>query len=69
MDRNMTPQQVCDELLPGLTPAGLAQMRFRGDGPPFRKPTPRKVLYVESEVREWLDTTKRTSTADKALAS
>ncbi len=68
MDRYMTPQQVCDELVPGMTPSGLSQMRFRGDGPPYRKPSARKVLYLESEVRSWIESTKRTSTADPALA-
>lgn len=59
----MTPQQVCDELLPGFTTGQLAQLRYRGDGPPFRKPTPRRVLYVDSEVIAWADANARTSTA------
>lgn len=62
----MSPQQVCDELLPGFTPGQLATLRYRGDGPPFRKPTPRRVLYVESEVIEWAQARPQTSTLQSA---
>lgn len=68
MTKYMTPQQVCDEILPGFTPEHLAQLRFRGEGPPFRKPSERRVLYDLDEVVAWVESTKRTSTADSALA-
>lgn len=45
----LTPDQVV-LMLPGLTRGALAQLRFTGKGPNYRKPTPKTVLYVESEV-------------------
>lgn len=68
MERYLTPQQVCDELLPGMTPALLAQLRYRGTGPAYFAPTPRKILYSETRVRAWVEASSRTSTADTALA-
>ncbi|WP_020077209.1 hypothetical protein [Cryocola sp. 340MFSha3.1] len=58
----LSPEQVC-ELIPGMTRALLAQMRFRGDGPPFIKVTPKKVVYRESAIDSFLDSRERTSTA------
>lgn len=40
----------------------LAQMRFKGEGPKFLKPTPRTVLYRRSVVDEWLNASERTIT-------
>jgi len=48
-----SPEEVC-EYVPGMTPSLLAQMRFRGDGPPFIKPSPRKTVYRRSAVEKWL---------------
>jgi hypothetical protein len=63
----MTPQQV-HARWPFLTVSHLAQLRFRGsadrgEGPKFLKPTPRKVVYRESDVVAWLEASERTSTA------
>jgi hypothetical protein len=58
----ITAEQVCD-LIPGLTIAGLAQMRFRGVGPRYFKPSPRKVVYSRASVLEWLASTERQGTA------
>lgn len=57
----ISPDQVCD-LIPGMTKGHLAQMRYRGTGPQFRKPTAKTVLYVQSEVLEWVESTSRTIT-------
>lgn len=54
--------------LTGLTRGGLAQLRFKGEGPPFYAITPRKIRYRESEVVEWMASKRRQSTADSALA-
>ncbi|MFZ8756098.1 helix-turn-helix transcriptional regulator [Microbacterium sp. HMH0099] len=62
MTKYLTPEQVC-EIIPGITKAGLAQLRFTGTGPKFLKPTPKKVLYREADVIEWLESSERTSTA------
>ena len=61
-DRLLSPDQVCD-LIPGMTRALLAQMRFRGDGPVFIKVSPKKVVYRESAIDEYLTSRERTSTA------
>ena len=45
--------------LTGLTVQALAQLRFRGKGPTFYKPTPRTVLYKRSEVIEWIERSAR----------
>jgi predicted DNA-binding transcriptional regulator AlpA len=38
--------------------------RHRGGGPPWVKLSPRRVRYLRSEVWEWLDQRRRTSTRD-----
>ena len=43
--------------LTGMTLAALAQLRHRGQGPRFYKPTARTVLYRRSEVIEWVERT------------
>lgn len=52
----------------GLTIAALAQLRYRGDGPQFYKPTPRKVLYKRSEVLAWVEASAQTRTGQAAFA-
>jgi predicted DNA-binding transcriptional regulator AlpA len=64
--RYLTPDQVC-ELIPGMTKSNLAAMRFRGEGPRYRKPTPKVVVYLESEVVDWLESTARQGTAAEAV--
>ena len=59
----MTPAEVA-QLIPGMTKANLAQLRYAGGGPKFLKPTPRTVVYRETDVLEWLNASERTSTAD-----
>lgn len=59
----LTPDQVC-EMIPGVTKASLAQLRFKGSGPKFYKPTPRVVLYREDDVIGWVEGSARTSTAE-----
>lgn len=39
----------------GLTVAALSQLRYRGIGPRFYKPTARTVLYKRSEVIAWIE--------------
>ena len=48
-----------------LTPISLARMRCRGDGPPYVKPSPGRVLYDEQVVLEWLGTRRYFSTAQE----
>lgn len=66
MDNYLSPKQAA-ALIPGMTKAALAQLRYTGGGPAFLKPTPRKVVYRESDVRAWLDANVFTRT-DQRLA-
>ena len=58
----LPPERVC-EIVPGMTKTNLAQLRFKGTGPRYYKPTPRVVLYREDDVIEWIESSARTSTA------
>lgn len=65
-DRYLAPEQVC-EIVPGMTKANLAQLRFTGKGPRYRKPTPKTVIYLESEIRQWVEASARQGTAPEAV--
>lgn len=52
----------------GSTEGALAQWRYKGLGPKFIKPSPRKVLYRWSDVEAWLDAQTRTITGDGVRA-
>jgi len=55
--RYLSPEQVC-ELVPGLTVANLQELRKKGTGPTYRKPTGdtgRVVVYAEADVRAWVE--------------
>lgn len=41
----------------------LAQLRFRGLGPKYFKPTPRTVLYRRSDIEAWIAASERTGTS------
>lgn len=55
-----TARQAAEYL--GLTPGGLANMRYRGNGPRFTK-AGREVRYTAEALREYLAANERTSTA------
>lgn len=57
------PDEVC-AMIPGMTPAKLAQLRFKGEGPAYMKPTAKTVVYDREEVMSWLKSTARTGTAE-----
>lgn len=57
------PKEVC-KMIPGMTTAKLAQLRFKGQGPKFYKPTPKTVVYAEDELLAWLESTAKTGTAE-----
>lgn len=59
----LTPAQVC-EIVPGMTKPTLAQLRFKGTGPQYFKPTPRVVLYAREDIENWVRSSVRTSTAN-----
>lgn len=66
MTSYLSPDQVV-ELIPGMTKTNLSQLRFTGKGPRYRKPTPKTVLYLESEVIDWIESSARSGTAAEAV--
>lgn len=60
----LTPSDVEREF--GFSRGHLAQMRFHGVGPRYRKPTPRKVLYTRADLIEWIEASARQGTAEPA---
>lgn len=66
MNKYLSPAQVC-ELIPGMTKGSLAQQRYAGTGPRYRKPTPKTVVYLESEVIAWIEESARFGTALEAV--
>ena len=48
-----------------LTVGQLAQLRYRGQGPVYLNPTPRRILYRRSDLDSWLYASERTSTASR----
>lgn len=63
MEELLDAAGVCSQI-PGMTPALLAQMRYRGDGPMFLKPTARKVVYRKSDIERWLTSREQQSTRE-----
>uniref|UniRef100_A0A6J5ZXQ3 Unannotated protein n=1 Tax=freshwater metagenome TaxID=449393 RepID=A0A6J5ZXQ3_9ZZZZ len=64
MDEMATPAQVAEAL--HTTEAGLAQMRYRGDGPVFARVGRRRVLYRWLDVAKWVEESLHIRT-DQAL--
>lgn len=50
----LSPEEVA-ERAPGVTPQNLAEMRKKRIGPPYYKPTPRTVLYLDTEIDAWIE--------------
>lgn len=50
----LSPQQVCDRV-PGLTLAILQDMRKRGVGPRYHKPTLKTVIYSAADIDTWVE--------------
>ncbi|ROS61062.1 hypothetical protein EDF38_0141 [Frigoribacterium sp. PhB160] len=65
MDEYLDGEQAA-AYIPGMTKALLAQLRFKGTGPVFLKPTPRKVIYRRSDLDKWLADSVQTSTRASA---
>lgn len=62
--RYLSPEQVC-ELIPGLTVSSLQELRKKGIGPKYRKPTGdngRVIVYAEADVRAWVEASVHTTT-------
>lgn len=46
------------------TTGALAQLRYTGGGPRFVKAGPKRVLYRQHDIDEWLDAQTRTITGE-----
>lgn len=66
MDEFITDAQVSEMTQGAVSTGNLAQRRFRGLPPAFYKPSPKVVLYKRSEVLEWLEGSRRTTTPEVA---
>ncbi|MBW9118857.1 hypothetical protein JNB63_01995 [Microbacterium trichothecenolyticum] len=60
----LSPEQVC-ERVPGLTKVRLQDLRDRGLGPAYQKPTARTVIYRADDVDAWVLST-RVSTREQS---
>lgn len=49
----LSPTQVCEHV-PGMTVATLQDMRKRGVGPRFFKPTHKTVIYALADIDAWV---------------
>lgn len=65
---DLLPPEGVAAMIPGMTVTGLAQLRFKGKGPRYFKPSPRKVVYSRAVVLEWLAGTERQGTAEAVSA-
>lgn len=61
MDQFLSPSAIC-ERIPSLTEHKLSQLRYDGRGPRWYSPTPRTILYKESEVLQYIESTAKTQT-------
>ncbi len=66
MNERLLTTKELTELIPGTTVSYWAGLRFKSEGPKYLKPSPRKVLYLESQVWEWLRNTERSGTVEVA---
>jgi len=65
MGAKITPSGMTEKY-PGTTTGYWAQLRFRGEGPRFYKPSPKVVFYDEDECEEWFATKVQTQTGQVA---
>ncbi len=63
METEFITPEVAGEIT-GMSVGALAQLRYRGIGPTFYKPTPRTVRYKRSEVIAWLEASAATRTGE-----
>jgi excisionase family DNA binding protein len=61
LSRRFRPQKAAEYL--GVSPSTLAKWRMRGDPPSYRK-LGRVVVYDQTDLDQWLDSCRRTSTSD-----
>lgn len=59
----LSPREVA-EMIPGMTTGNLAQLRFKAQGPRYMRPSKKVIVYDLVDVVEWLESTKRSGTAE-----
>jgi hypothetical protein len=67
LEKYLSPDEVV-AIVPGLTKSLLSQMRYLGGGPPYIKPSPRKVVYAESSLQAWLADREQSSSRAEVRA-
>lgn len=65
-DGLLTPSDAAIYL--SMTPRFLEVRRHLGDGPPFVRISSRAIRYFRSDLREWAEARRRTSTSDPGPA-
>ena len=65
-DEFITVVAFCD--LTGLSKSALGQLRYKGGGPRFYKPTKKTVLYKRSEVVAWIEASAHERTSSPSFA-
>ncbi len=63
-ERLLNPEQTARFL--GLDVGTLANMRVRGDGPPYIAVSPRAIRYDREDLKMWVASRRRMSTSDLA---
>ena len=58
----MTTRQTAEHL--GVSTSWLEKMRVSGFGPPYFKPSERRILYRHDEIDAWLAQYRKTSTSE-----
>jgi hypothetical protein len=53
----------------GLSPNTLVKMRIRGDGPPFIRLTPRRIVYAPEALDDFVRSRQYTRTAEYAVTA
>lgn len=56
----LSPAQVCEHV-PGMTERNLEELRGKGKGPRYFKPTLKTVLYDRADVDAWIEATQVTT--------
>lgn len=64
--RYLTPEEVSALTRGAITVDRLRRLRFEGGGPPFLKPSPRRVLYLDADVHAWIAGTRMLRTDQAA---
>lgn len=60
MEKLLTPLEVAE--ITGLSIGALAQMRYTGTGPAYRRLSPKSIRYVPTDIEEFIAGARRTQT-------